>query len=233
MIYVVSDLHGCPLESLKKLLEKVDFSDNDFCFILGDVIDRGPNGIDILKWLLAQPNIQLILGNHEEMLLSCSFLFEAITEESIGKLSDEKLELLAHWNSNGARPTLDALFETDREIINDILDYLNDATLYETLTVNGQEFILTHSGLGMFQKDKEMWEYSVADLLWNRPKMADEYYDGAITVFGHTPTFVYGEEYRGRIIKTDTWINIDVGAGYGQAPAILRLDDLREFYLRD
>ena len=39
MIYVVSDLHGYPLEKLKKLLEKANFGKDDFLYILGDVID--------------------------------------------------------------------------------------------------------------------------------------------------------------------------------------------------
>jgi serine/threonine protein phosphatase 1 len=40
MIYVISDLHGYPIEKLKKLLEKANFGEDDFLYILGDVIDR-------------------------------------------------------------------------------------------------------------------------------------------------------------------------------------------------
>lgn len=72
MTYVISDLHGYPLEKFKKLLEKAKFSDDDFLYILGDVIDRnGDGGVEMLCWLFEQPNVQLILGNHEAMLLSC------------------------------------------------------------------------------------------------------------------------------------------------------------------
>ena len=39
----------------------------------------------------------------------------------------------------------------------------------------------------------------------------------------------YGEGYRGKILKTRTWIDIDVGAGYGMEPVLLRLDDMQEF----
>lgn len=68
------------------------------------------------------------------------------------------------------------------------------------------------------------------DLLWARPSLQDEYFDDILTIFGHTPTMYYGEMYTGKILKTRTWINIDVGAGSGQPPVLLRLDDLREFY---
>ena len=76
MIYVASDLHGYPLEKFEKLLENAGFSDDDFLYILGDVIDRGDEGVEILKWLAFQDNAQLILGNHEAMMLACDFLFE-------------------------------------------------------------------------------------------------------------------------------------------------------------
>lgn len=54
MFYVISDLHGYPLKKLKGLLEKADFGDNDFLYILGDVVDRnGDGGVEILTWLLS------------------------------------------------------------------------------------------------------------------------------------------------------------------------------------
>ena len=49
MIYVTSDLHGYPLEKIKDMLNKVGFSNDDFLFVLGDVIDRGEDGIKIFK----------------------------------------------------------------------------------------------------------------------------------------------------------------------------------------
>lgn len=84
MTYVISDLHGYPIEKLKMLLDKANFGENDFLYILGDVIDRnGDGGVGILQWLLSRPNVQLVLGNHEAMLLACEFLFDEITDDSI------------------------------------------------------------------------------------------------------------------------------------------------------
>ena len=53
------------------------------------------------------------------------------------------------------------------------------------------------------------------DFLWNRPNLTNEYYEKTITIFGHTPTLFYSEKYKGKIIKTKSWINIDVGAASG------------------
>jgi serine/threonine protein phosphatase 1 len=42
MTYVIADIHGC-YEQYKALLEKINFSASDTLYVLGDVIDRGPN----------------------------------------------------------------------------------------------------------------------------------------------------------------------------------------------
>ncbi len=233
MVYVTSDLHGYSLERFKDFLDKVGFCDDDFLYILGDVIDRGPDGVKILKWLMLQPNVELLLGNHEAMLLACDFLFDEITEDSVAKLTGTKLNTFRTWVSNSGQVTLDALSgERDKEI-QYILEYLRERPLYETVTVNNRDFVLVHSGLGGFRKDKKLSEYTPADLLWTRPSLNKQYFDDVTVVFGHTPTVCYGNEYLGKIVKTEWFINVDIGVGIGQEPCLLRLDDMKEFYYKE
>lgn len=234
MIYVISDLHGYPLEKLKKLLEKAHFDENDFLYILGDVVDRnGDGGVKILTWLLSQPNVQLILGNHEAMLLACEFLFDEITEDSISSFDSEKMEILTNYQLNGGDVTLKALSKLNKaspETVADILDYLHDAPLYEAVTAGGKDYFLVHSGIDDFEKGRKISEYPADAFIWAWPELEDEYFDDITTVFGHTPTKYYGEEYSNKIIKTRTWIAIDMGAGDGVTePVLLRLDDMAEF----
>ncbi|MBQ3151040.1 MAG: metallophosphoesterase [Clostridia bacterium] len=230
MVYVVSDIHGYPLEKFKEHLSSTGFSDDDFLYVLGDVIDRGTDGIKILRWLAELPNAELILGNHEAMMLSCSFLFEEITDDSVSMLNDDSIGAFSDWMLNGGEQTLSALKDLSNEERSDILHYLCDAPLYEAITVNDRDFLLTHSGLGSFDKNKKLSAYKEHDFLRTRPTTDTVYFDDIITVFGHTPTFVYGEQYRGKALKTKTWINIDAGAAAGHPPMILRLDDMKEFY---
>ena len=230
MVYVTSDLHGYSLDKFRGFLDKVGFCDDDFLYILGDVIDRGPGGVKILKWLMLQPNVELLLGNHEAMLLACDFLFDEITEDSISELTGEKLSTYRTWISNGGQDTLDALLGVSNEEIQCILEYLRERPLYETVTVNNKDFVLVHSGLGGFRKDKKLSEYTPTDLLWTRPSMNTRYFDDVMIVFGHTPTICYGNEYLGKIIKTDTWLNVDVGVGIGHNPALLCLDNMEQIY---
>ena len=137
-------MHGYPLEKFKKFLKKVGFSGDDFLYILGDVVDRnGDGGVEMLCWLLEQPNVQLILGNHEAVLLSCAFVFEEITNESLQNVTFEKLELLNTYMQNGGDVTLRALQrlkESSPETMLYILDYLRDAPLYETVSTEKTTF---------------------------------------------------------------------------------------------
>ena len=232
MIYVISDLHGYPHYKFLELLARADFGKDDFLFILGDVVDRnGDGGVETLKWLLYQTNVQLILGNHEAMLLACSFVFDEITEDSIEKLDAEKLDMLSRYSLDGGDTTLKSMQQLTREEQQDILDYLREAPLYETVSADGKDFILVHSGLDEFDPKKKIEEYTSEELLWAWPELTDVYYKDVVTVFGHTPTLSYGEEFKDKIIKTDTWIDIDMGAGFGRQPVLLRLDDMKEFRL--
>ncbi len=224
MIYAVSDLHGYPLEKFTDKLKEINFGEDDFCYVLGDVIDRGKDGIRLLKWIMGKSNVQMLLGNHEKMMLDSEFLFSEITDESIDTLTQEKLAAYSTWMANGGIVTLEALRKEKPEAVKDIYDFLKELPLYEAVSTEDHDYILTHSGLGNFSKTKRLSQYSEKELLWTRPDIDTKYFDnGIITVFGHTPTVNYGKEYENNIIKTDTWINIDTGAGHGFEPTVIQL----------
>ena len=68
MIYVMSDIHGHKKE-FDSLLEQIQFSDEDTLYVLGDVADKGSEPIAILKQIMTPPNMKMLLGNHEHMML--------------------------------------------------------------------------------------------------------------------------------------------------------------------
>ena len=222
MFYVISDLHGYPLDKFQKLLDGADFCRDDRLFILGDVIDRnGDGGVEMLNWLRRQNNIQLILGNHEAMLLSV-----------LDVQGDERRERLKNYQASGGDVTWDALASMKARTPEDVKvieNYLRNAPLYQVIEVNNSRYLLVHGGLDNFRKEKKLSEYSPDEFLWAWPEIDDIYYDDIVTIFGHTPTMSYGEAYKGKILKTRTWLDIDVGAGYGIEPILLRLDDMQEF----
>lgn len=233
MIYVTSDLHGCKLADFLALLKRAKFSDRDFLFVLGDVIDRGKHGVALLRWIATKPNVQLLLGNHERMLLACEFLFDEVTDETLARLDAKKMRLFELWMYNGGKPTLDGLrrlFKEDPEALEGLFDMLRDAPLYEELTVNGRYFVLVHGGLGNFHKHRPLSDYTADELTWERPTLHTRYYtDGTLVIFGHTPTDFLIPARRGKMVQTKSWICIDTGAAGGM-PMLLRLNDLRPFY---
>lgn len=68
MIYVMSDIHGC-LNRYRNVLRQIRLRKDDHLYILGDVIDRGPEGLRILRDTMERGNVTLLLGNHEHMML--------------------------------------------------------------------------------------------------------------------------------------------------------------------
>ncbi len=231
LVYVSSDWHGVPLDRIRRLLSLASFSDEDYLFVLGDVIDRGEHGIALVKWLMLQPNIRLLRGNHEDMLLSCDFLFREVTEETVGRLSAPDMEAYLRWMDNGASPTVTALLRESPEARVDIVEFLRDTPAYDTVSAGGRDFVLVHAGLGNYADGKPLTDYLPHELLRMRPDCSDTYSRDFITVLGHTPTGYFDPTCRGRMLKTDTWWDIDTGAAGGLSPMLLCLDDLREYYL--
>jgi len=92
-IAVLSDVHG-NLEALHAVMKSIKKYNPDEIICLGDIVGYGPNPCECLDILINMPNIKIIMGNHEDILLGnisqdiCS---------SIGKISSE-------WNKEHVCP---------------------------------------------------------------------------------------------------------------------------------
>lgn len=159
-VYVTADLHGYPLKDFLGFLKKTGFGNDDFLFILGDVIDRnGDGGVEILRWMMCQPNVQFILGNYEKMMLDSAFVFDEITEESVNALSSDKMDQLSGWLACGGDVALHSLKELkhkDPELVEEMIHFCAEAPLYESVTVESKDYLLVHSGLGNFSIEKSL-----------------------------------------------------------------------------
>jgi bis(5'-nucleosyl)-tetraphosphatase (symmetrical) len=67
---VIGDVHGC-FDELLELLDKCNYlPKKDRLILVGDIINKGPKSMDVLKWV-RKNKIECVLGNHELKLLSC------------------------------------------------------------------------------------------------------------------------------------------------------------------
>ena len=71
MDYLVGDLQGC-CDPLERLLQALDFSPSrDRLFLLGDLVNRGPDSLGVLRRLRAlEGAATCLLGNHDLHLLA-------------------------------------------------------------------------------------------------------------------------------------------------------------------
>ncbi len=64
--YAIGDLQGC-FFSFQDLLKKIQFNPvHDGLWFVGDLINRGPGSLDVMRWMLEhQSSVVTVLGNHD------------------------------------------------------------------------------------------------------------------------------------------------------------------------
>ena len=241
MIYCISDIHG-EYEAWKTMLKKIRFSDADTMYVLGDMVDRGPKPLDLLKDILARPNVIALAGNHElsaAMLLKY-LIFGGRQED----LDDRKMLDILLWQQDGGASTLAQFSQLSVVDRTQVVAELSELELFAEVSVAGRDYILVHAGLGnadVFDPARPIEDYDIEDLLWTRMDYSKQYYADKYIVSGHTPTRVIqresafsGAEVSGdqdRIIKMNNHIAIDCGCTFGGKLACICLDTLDEFYV--
>ena len=231
MIYVMSDIHG-EYERYLAMLEKIGFGDEDTLFVLGDVIDRGPEPIKTLWDMSLRPNVYPVLGNHEYMALDVlRALMAEITEENYRTgITAEVMQKLFLWQREGGHVTLEQFRRLAAEDRFALLDYLEEFERYQVTEVGETTYILVHAGLGNYAEGKRLSAYTTEELCFMRPTTEQWYYDRSVRVIaGHTPTISLNGE--ARILHSGNLSLIDCGATFGGKLACLCLDDGREFYI--
>lgn len=214
MIYCMSDIHG-EYDRYLAMLELIQFSDQDILYVLGDAIDRHPNGVNVLEDIMGRNNVKMLLGNHEQMAW-----------DALG--ARNKFDARTLWQQNGGSSTLrELLYIKTKEERVKILRFIRDLPECLDLEVNGLTFHLVHGYPGKTQEER----------IWERPEPdAPAPMPGATVIVGHTPTvFLAGDDGKPfRIWHGNGIICIDCGCGNKtefRRLACLRLDDMAEFYV--
>lgn len=191
--YVFSDVHG-HRATLERVLERVSPGADDVVFCLGDMIDRGPDPVGVMRVTRSLPNVRVLKGNHEDLML-----------DGLDHKDDAVSQ--ANWAINGGMSTLTGLEGASDDEASELIDWVRSLPLSAHVEAAGRYYILAHAGIrpggplpadGVWSDsalDALLGEQTPDDLLWIRDEfwsvstgLLNERGEGPIVVAGHTPT---------------------------------------------
>ena len=228
--YVMADIHG-EYDRYLAMLELINFTDQDTLYLLGDLIDRGPDPVRLLKDVELRSNVFCLAGNHELMAIDLleSLLVEISEENASSHINEQLMQKWMEYQRNGGGITLRQFQLLSKEERFDLLDFLKEFVLVDAIDVGEKTFVLSHTG--NIHPDKCLSEHSAEELAFARADYEKKVFKipNVYVVGGHTPTLaLIGKP---RIFKKNNCINIDCGATFGGKLACLRLEDFEEFYV--
>ena len=244
--YAISDIHGC-YDEFRAVLRLAHFSVADELYILGDLIDRGPQIDRCVEWLVEsganQPgsNVHFIMGNHEEM---AEWAFRGAW--SCFELDEVNLP---PWEINGGTATVAQLRSLDAKTVNAFQRIVARAPKAATVRINGELVLLCHAGIRPAEPESEEGEWLIQaaeDLMW----IGAQWYGAEEqppfhVVSGHTPVIglchhanlpgcpdsVRAEGAKARAMHWGFKHDIDCGCVFGGNMGLVRLDDWQAFYV--
>ena len=175
--YVIGDIHGRP-KLLDQLINNVPWDlERDKIVFLGDLVDRGPDAPGVIERVMelarANPNVVVLRGNHEQMMLDC--------------LDYGDLQWLIP--ENGGLATLEGYgFDlsklqdvSDIRIPEEHIEFIRGLPFYH----EDEQAIYVHAGLVPGEHPSET---DPDVLVWARDFDFYRGYEGKLCFFGHTPT---------------------------------------------
>ena len=229
--FAISDIHGCH-QTFSALLDTLQLTKEDELYILGDLIDRGPNSIavidQVLKMVEEGYKVTTLMGNHE-------WMFMQALDETIPYCWDWRR--YQAWVKNGGVTTMMNLGYKR------IDDLKNIDKKYDTWVrslkpyIELDKVILVHAGFNFKEEDIFKDTHS---LYWIRnyyDTIIPEKINNKIIVHGHTSRPFNTLEQELSEMKYPA-VNIDCGCvyvgrpGYGHLCA-LDLDTMRSIFQKN
>ena len=225
--YVTSDAHG-HARALEEVLSKISLTDDDTLYVLGDMIDRGPDPLGVIRLVRTIPNAHVLKGNHEQIMVDAIVGQEPLDAET--------------WEINGGWTTRSQLNELSQEDYDELVTWVAGLPAYATVTVGERVYLLVHAGIEPATAQRFLAEHDVDvsdgrgaqaadesllaqmlavqssdDLLWIRHGFWDvptglvsAEGEGPVVICGHTPTVSLG-----RYAEVDGLLGLDEESGRG------------------
>lgn len=231
----MSDVHGHYGKFLD-MMNKIQFSDDDHLYIIGDVIDKGEDAGNLFLTVSNDSRVTCMLGNHELMMM-----------DSVKSQDDMYL-----WFRNGAANTIDQFAAVGLEYQDLITVVEQWPVIIPRLQVGDTNFYLVHAApyTEKIEDTKHFWDMdydSIFHCLWDRQygesTRADfhalyDMYPNTFFLIGHTPVYYSSyERYNAlgapmmALHPDKKIINLDCGCAGNRRLGCLRLEDFQEFYI--
>lgn len=168
---VISDIHGCAKTFRHLIFEVVRLKKSDLLYLLGDMIDRGPDSKGVIETILELQasgyDVRPIRGNHEQMLLT--YMVEPLYKN------------LVLWLANGGCNSLESYGVTAPEELGELIHFIKTMPFHRTT----DSHIFVHAGLDFTLDDPFSGEEA---MLWKRGGGVNKAkLNGRVLVSGHTP----------------------------------------------
>lgn len=242
-VYAFSDLHA-QYNLWKQIKNYIKPEDTVFC--LGDLVDRGDSGLDILYEVLNTPNIIVLKGNHEDFiaqvgikLVKCDY-------------PPEYENQMALWYSNGAQKTIKEFSALDDKKKMFFIEKISKMpTHIEYTNKKGDLIYLCHAGRQPETREIDDIYYGKGTIacnnfIWDRHHLNDKIWTGRedeYCVHGHTPVIymedcLYTQDLPEDVTKIFRYcgshkIDIDLGSFETHIACLLDLDTFEPIYFTD
>lgn len=154
--YVVSDIHGMYgsyMDAVKQL------KSNDILYVLGDVIDRGEYGIEIIQDMMKRDNVNFVVGNHEWYMLKTIDILRkngleerdlrqalsAIQEEAKKMIREDYVFIYLWLFNNKGMKTIIKYLELPKREQEQIYLYLSNSAMIQKVETKNSKVCLVHA----------------------------------------------------------------------------------------
>lgn len=214
--YAISDIHGC-LDTFKTLLEKIGFGKSDTLYLLGDLIDRGPESKGTMDLVMQMQKdgfgIICLKGNHE-------WMFSQAIDETKPYVWD--WHRYASWIKNGGLTTMMNFgyqrIDDLKQIDDKYPEFLAEMKDYVEL----DDYFLVHAGFNFLAEDPFK---DTQQMYWIRNWYKDidpEKIHHKLILHGHSPRD-YRELEKEAANPPYFALNIDCGCVYDPRTGIGKL----------
>lgn len=226
MLYLISDIHG-NLRDFQRILKKIAFNrEKDKLIIMGDVLDRGPDGIKLLEYIkpfLPDHSMEILMGNHE--------LFAIMYIK--GTLDERK------WTAFGGEDSVKEIKKMSTADQEELLSFLEGLAYYTEISSKFfGDSIVTHTGIDadyyVMNNDgtinvKRSIEQAVQNNLYSFMVGKDLHYISKsdrrkfdkFLIVGHVPCHVLNDDGSNKFYRTNSYMVIDAGAGHKEQGGVL------------